>query len=73
MSEINMMQSTGGDIGTKNVTINSGVEGLSDVQAGIQFIYDLREHIVDVGVATLYLFSCYALYLWLRKRFSSGS
>ena len=72
MSEINMMQSTGGDIGTKNVTINSSGEGLSDVQAGIQFIYDLREHIVDVGVATLYLFTCYALYLWLRKRVSNG-
>jgi len=38
-----------------------------DVQAGIEFIYHMREHLVDVGVATLYLFACYAIYLWLKK------
>ena len=51
--------------GTKNVTINEG--GMGDVQAGIEFIYHMREHLVDVGVATIYLFACYALYLWLKK------
>ena len=40
---------------------------MGDVQAGIQFIYHMREHILDVGVATVYLFVCYALYLWLKK------
>jgi len=40
---------------------------MGDVQAGIEFIYHMREHILDVGVATVYLFVCYALYLWLKK------
>ena len=52
--------------GTKNVTINESAS-MGDVQAGIEFIYHMREHIVDVGVATIYLFACYALYLWLKK------
>jgi|TARA_B100000902_G_scaffold219844_1_gene208797 hypothetical protein len=51
--------------GTKIVNIEEG--GMSDVQAGIEFIYHMREHLVDVGVATIYLFACYALYLWLKK------
>ena len=40
-----------------------------DLQAGIEFIYHMREHLVDVGVATLYLFVCYTIYLWLKNRF----
>ena len=52
--------------GTKNVTINEG-GSMGDVQAGIEFIYHMREHIVDVVVATIYLFACYALYLYLKK------
>jgi len=51
--------------GTKIANIEEGSMG--DVQAGIEFIYHMREHLVDVGVATLYLFACYALYLWLKK------
>ena len=51
--------------GTKNVEINTATQG--DLQAGIEFIYHMREHLVDVGVATIYLFACYALYLWLKK------
>ena len=51
--------------GTKIVNIEEG--GMSDVQAGIEFIYHMREHLVDVGVATIYLFVCYAAYLWLKK------
>ncbi len=53
--------------GTKNVTINESAS-MGDVQAGIEFIYHMREHIVDVGVAKIYLFACYALYLWLKKK-----
>ena len=52
--------------GTKMVNIEEG-GSMGDVQAGIEFIYHMREHLVDVGVATLYLFACYALYLWLKK------
>jgi len=40
---------------------------MGDVQAGIEFIYHMREHLVDVTVATAYLFACYALYLYLKK------
>ena len=40
---------------------------MGDVQAGIEFIYHMREHLLDVGVATVYLFVCYALYLYLKK------
>jgi|TARA_B100000424_G_scaffold79894_1_gene59843 hypothetical protein len=54
--------------GTKNITINEG-GSMGDVQAGIEFIYHMREHIVDVGVATIYLFACYTLYLWLKRKF----
>ena len=54
--------------GTKNVTINESASSMGDVQAGIEFIYQMREHIVDVGVATIYLFACYALYLYLKKK-----
>ena len=52
--------------GTKNVTINEG-GSMGDVQAGIEFIYHMREHIVDVGVATVYLFVCYGIYLTMKK------
>jgi hypothetical protein len=52
--------------GTKIVNIEEG-GNMGDVQAGIEFIYHMREHLVDVGVATLYLFACYALYLYLKK------
>ena len=52
--------------GTKMINIEEG-GSMGDVQAGIEFIYHMREHLVDVGVATLYLFACYALYLWLKK------
>ena len=53
--------------GTKIVENNYGGESMGDVQAGIEFIYHMREDILDVGVATIYLFACYALYLWLKK------
>ena len=55
--------------GSKNVTINEG-GSMGDVQAGIEFIYHMREHLVDVGVATIYLFACYAFYLWLKRKLS---
>ena len=51
--------------GTKNIIVEGG--GSSDVEAGIQFIYHMREHIVDVGVATVYLFVCYGIYLTMKK------
>ena len=53
--------------GTKIVENNYGGESMGDGQAGSEGIYHMREHILDVGVATIYLFACYALYLWLKK------
>ena len=50
----------------KSIVVDDG-STMGDVQAGIEFIYHMREHILDIGVATLYLFSCYALYLWVKK------
>ena len=63
-SDIEMSQ-TVGSIGTK--TINIGMGGGSDVEAGIEFIYNMREHMLDIGIATVYLFTCYAIYLWLKR------
>ena len=74
MSEVNIMQSTGepnnlydGEPVNKTININAGDGGMGDVQAGIEFIYHMREHLVDVGVATVYLFVCYAVYLLMKK------
>ncbi len=52
----------------KNITIeDDGVAGMGDVQAGIEFIYNMREHMVDVTVATAYLLVVYAIYLWIKR------
>ena len=52
----------------KNITIeDDGVAGMGDVQAGIEFIYNMREHIVDVTIATAYLLVVYAIYLWIKR------
>ena len=48
---------------TINVTESSG----SDVEAGIQFIYHMREHLVDIGIATVYGLVVYAIFLWITK------
>jgi hypothetical protein len=42
--------------------------GGSDVEAGIQFIYHMREHLVDIGIATVYVFVCYTIYLLITKK-----
>ena len=64
------MEQTIDNSGTFNKAVNMGDGSMGDVQAGIEFIYHMREHLVDVGVATLYLFACYALYLWLKRKLS---
>ena len=43
---------------------------MGDVQAGIEFIYHMREHLLDVGVATAYLLVVYAIYMWIKKKLS---
>ena len=75
MSNLTIEQYSDSPEGFEGKTINVGDVGdtitttgsMGDVQAGIEFIYHMREHILDIGVATLYLFACYAFYLWLKK------
>ena len=55
--------------GTKNVTINEG-GSMGDVQAGIEFIYHMREHLVDIGVATVYGLVVFAVVMWIKKKLS---
>ena len=43
---------------------------MSDVQAGIEFIYHMREHLLDIGVATVYAITVYAIVLWIKKKLS---
>ena len=43
---------------------------MGDAEAGIQLIYHMREHIVDVGIATVYLIAVYAIVLWIKKKLS---
>ena len=33
--------------GTKNITLGGGS---SDIEAGIEFIYHMREHLLDIGI-----------------------
>tara|TARA_Y100001937_G_scaffold110830_1_gene156814 strand:+ start:638 stop:802 length:165 start_codon:yes stop_codon:yes gene_type:complete len=41
-----------------------------DVQAGIEFIYHMREHLADIGIATVYGIAVYALILWIKRKLS---
>lgn len=41
---------------------------MSDVQAGIEFIYHMREHLVDIGVATVFAIVVYAIVLWITVK-----
>ena len=52
----------------KNVTINENDGSMSDVQAGIEFIYHMREHLVDIGIATVYAIVVYAIVLWITVK-----
>ena len=63
-----IIEQSASTIGTK--TINIGTGDSSDVEAGIEFIYSMREHLVDVSVATIYGLVVFAVVLWLKKKFS---
>ena len=67
MEEINIEQ-TIGEVGTKSININAGSGGMSDVEAGIEFIYHMREHLLDIGVATVYGIVVYGLVLYVTKK-----
>ena len=48
------MEQTISDVENLTKTVNFNEGGGSDVEAGIQFIYHMREHLVDIGIATVY-------------------
>lgn len=54
--------------GTLSGIIVDEPASMGDVQAGIEFIYHMREHLLDVGIATVYLISVYAIVLWIKKK-----
>ena len=62
-----MIEQTVSDVENFTKTINVN-EGGSDVEAGIQFIYHMREHLIDISIATVYVFMCYTVYLWITKK-----
>ena len=43
---------------------------MGDAEAGIEFIYHMREHLVDVGIATVYGIVVYGVVLWLKRKLS---
>ena len=53
--------------GTKIVNVE-GNSSMGDVQAGIEFIYHMREHLVDIGVATVFGLVVYAAVLYINKK-----
>ena len=64
-----IIEQTTGDIsGGKSINIGTGGNGMSDVEAGIEFIYHMREHLVDSGIATVYGLIVYAAVLWITKK-----
>ncbi len=63
-----MIEQTIGEVGSKTINIGTGGGGMSDVEARIEFIYHMREHILDIGVATIYGLVVYALVLWITKK-----
>ncbi len=62
-----MEQTIGTFNGTKNVEVNT-VASQGDVQAGIEFIYHMREHLVDVAVATVFGLVIYGLVLFMKAK-----
>lgn len=63
---IEMMQ-TVSDVENFTKTVNVG-GGDGDIEAGIQFIYHMREHLLDIGIATIYGLTVYAIFLWITKK-----
>ncbi len=57
------------DGSVKSIVVDD-VGNMGDVQAGIEFIYHMREHLLDIGVATLYGIVVYALVLWIKRKLS---
>jgi hypothetical protein len=54
---------------TLNITENVGSK--SDLEVGIEFIYNMREHTVDIAIATVYALVVYTLILWITSKFKN--
>ena len=52
--------------GTKNITINEG-GSMGDVQAGIEFIYNIKHHTTDIAIATAYGLTIYLIVRLINK------
>ena len=52
--------------GTKSINVNAS-EGMSDVEAGIQFIYDIKYHTTDIAIATAYGLFIYSIVRLINK------
>tara|TARA_B100001287_G_C22437717_1_gene414492 strand:+ start:376 stop:597 length:222 start_codon:yes stop_codon:yes gene_type:complete len=52
--------------GTKSINVNAS-EGMSDVEAGIQFIYDIKYHTTDIAIATAYGLFIYLIIRLINK------
>jgi hypothetical protein len=62
-----MEQTIGTFNGTKNVEVDTSASQ-GDVQAGIEFIYHMREHLIDVAVATVFGLVVYGLVLFMKAK-----
>ena len=67
-NNIDIEQTTGDIAGGKSINIGTGGDSMGDVQAGIEFVYHMREHLVDIGVATIYALVVYAAVLYIKRR-----
>ena len=69
MEENNIVieQTTGDIAGGKSINIGTGGDSMGDVQAGIEFVYHMREHLVDIGVATIYALVVYAAVHYIKR------
>ena len=52
--------------GAKSINVNAS-EGMSDVEAGIQFIYDIKYHTTDIAIATAYGLFIYLIVRLINK------
>ena len=63
-----MIEQTIGEVGSKTINIETGGGGMSDVEAGIEFIYHMREHLLDIGAATVFGLTVYGLVLFMKAK-----
>ena len=53
--------------GTKNINVETTEGTQSDVQAGIEFIYNIKHHTTDIAIATAYGLTIYLVVRLINK------